>query len=157
MQKRILGGDPSDTRVSPVKWLDLEGIADVEVSSEHPDYPIEAALLPGYSHGWRASTSGKQVIRLLFKQAQQIHCVQLDFLESACQRSQEYVLRVSQDNGETFQDIARQQWNFSPEGSTSETELHCVDKSHVTHIELIITPDMQQHQAIASLERFQIA
>lgn len=157
MQKRILGSDAVDTRVSPGKWFDLEAIADVEVSSEHPDHPIEAALLPGYSQGWRASTPGKQAIRLRFKQAQQIHCVQLDFLESACQRSQEYVLRVSQDDGETFQDIARQQWNFSPEGSTSETELHHVEKSHVTHIELIITPDRQQHQAIASLERLQIA
>ena len=157
MQKRILVEHSSDTIQSSANWLDLEDIADVEVTSENPDYPIESALLSGRTQGWRAAGPGTQIIRLLFKQPKKIHCVCLEFVETECQRTQEYVLRVSQDNGEGFEEIVRQQWSFSPEGSTSETELHRIEKENVTHIELIITPDIQHQQAVATLERLQIA
>ena len=157
MQKRILVEHSSDTIQSSANWLDLEDIADVEVTSENPDYPIESALLSGRTQGWRAAGPGTQIIRLLFKQQKKIHCVCLEFVETECQRTQEYVLRVSQDNGEGFEEIVRQQWSFSPEGSTSETELHRIEKENVTHIELIITPDIQHQQAVATLERLQIA
>jgi len=157
MQKRILVGHSSDTLGSSANWLDLEDIADVEVSSENPDYPIESALLSDRVQGWRAANPGKQTIRLLFKPAQHIHCVSLEFVETEFQRTQEYVLRVSQNNGEGFEEMVRQQWNFSPDGSTSETELHRIEKENVTHIELIITPDIQYQQAVATLEKLLIA
>jgi len=157
MQKRILVEHSSDTLRSSANWLDLEEIADVEVSSENPDYPIESALLPDRGEGWRAAKPGKQTIRLLFKPAQHIHCVSLEFVETEFQRTQEYALRVSQDNGKGFEEMVRQQWNFSPDGSTSETELHRIEKENVTHIELIITPDIQHQQTVATLKRLQVA
>lgn len=156
MQKRILGDDLSDTLQSPT-WLDLEAIADVEVTSEDPLYPIESALLAETEQGWHAAVAGKQMIRLLFHQPQFVQCVALDFVESECQRTQEYVLRLFQNNAELCHDMVRQQWNFSPAGSTSESEVHYINKDNVTQMELIITPDIQYGQAKASLKRMRIA
>ncbi|MGR8931134.1 MAG: carbohydrate-binding protein [Gammaproteobacteria bacterium] len=157
MQKRILVDYPSPALETTADWLDLEMLADVEVTSEDPAFPVEAALLSHYANGWRAAEPGSQVIRICFKRPQHIHSIRLVFCEPALQRTQEYVLRVSQDNGKVFQDVVRQQWNFSPEGSTSETEQHHMDKDNVSHIELIVTPDILHRKVIASLERLQIA
>ena len=44
----------------------MEGLAEVEITSEDADHPIESALLPGRASGWRAAGPGKQTIRLLF-------------------------------------------------------------------------------------------
>jgi hypothetical protein len=42
--------------------LNLEEIARVEVSSEDPQHPIEAAFKDGANLGWRASQLGEQMI-----------------------------------------------------------------------------------------------
>src|SRR6516165_2374331 len=65
MRKRIINAaqpDPPQT----CEWLNVEEIAQVEVSSEDPQYPIESAFKRGKSLGWRASQPGEQTIRLLF-------------------------------------------------------------------------------------------
>jgi hypothetical protein len=36
-------------------WLDLEHLAEVEISSEDTEHPIGCALLDGRSGGWRAA------------------------------------------------------------------------------------------------------
>ena len=73
------------------------------------------------------------------------------------QRTQEYLLRWSGDAGQSFREIVRQQWNFSPEGSVTQTEEHRVDLSGVTVLELIITPDIGNEHALASLAELRIA
>jgi hypothetical protein len=78
-------------------------------------------------------------------------------VESEAERTQEYVLRWSHDGGKTFRDIARQQWNFSPQGSTTETEDHHVDLSGVTALELHIIPDLGGKSVPASLDQMQVA
>jgi hypothetical protein len=128
----------------------------VEVSSEDSQHPIEAALLPGYTLGWRASTPGKQAIRLLFKQAQPVMSIQLDFLESAVARTQEYLVRVSPDNGQSYVEIVRQQWNFNPQGCTAASEQHLVEFPAVSIIELHITPDINDSSVFASLEKMRV-
>jgi hypothetical protein len=57
---------------SESEWLNLERLADVEVTSEDPAHPIESALLAGESLGWRAAEAGKQTIRLRFNQPSQL-------------------------------------------------------------------------------------
>ncbi len=156
MQKRIIGDSQPVPVLLTTEWLNLETLAELEISSEHADYPIEAALLPGFSHGWRAGESGKQTIRLLFKQAQPIHGIELDFLESAIGRTQEYDLRISEDNGKSFVEIVRQQWNFNPQGSTTESERHIVNFPDTNIIELNITPDINDPNVIASLEKLRV-
>jgi hypothetical protein len=160
MKKRIITGIPSspdnDER-SPTSWLNLDALADVEITSESGEHPIEAALLSNTQRGWRAAKPGKQTIRLLFKQPQDLHRIHLIFLETAIQRTQEYQLRWSADNGRTWHEIVRQQWNFSPDGSTRETEDYMVALSGVTELELNITPDINGERAFASLEKLRVA
>lgn len=157
MKKRII----TDTLLSNEElnshWLDLEALANVEVTSEDKGYPIEGALLPFQSLGWKASTPGKQIIRLLFKQAQTLRHIHLSFLECDWVRTQEYVLRCSHDNGLTFEEIVRQQWNFSPDGSNKEVEDHLVALSSVSVLELIITPDINNENVFGSLEQLRLA
>jgi hypothetical protein len=157
MKKRIITENmPENEELNPI-WLDLEALADVEVTSETSDYPIEGALLPNQGRGWKASTPGKQTIRLLFKETLTISHIHLSFFETDAVRTQEYVLRWSHDNGLTFQEIVRQQWNFSPDGSNNQTEDYIKMLSGVSVIELIITPDINSENAFASLEKLRVA
>jgi hypothetical protein len=156
MKKRIIADISANER--PITtWLNLEALADVEITSESSEHPIEGALLSGTGRGWRAAKPGTQTIRLLFKKPQDINRIHLIFLESAIKRTQEYVLRGSKDEGQSWNEIVRQQWNFSPDGSTRETEDHTLALPGVTALELIITPDISGQRAFASLEKFRIA
>jgi hypothetical protein len=114
-------------------------------------------LLPGPTSGWRAAGSGKQTIRLLFSSPQRLRRIRLDFVEPRTARTQEYVLRWSGDGGKSFSEIVRQQWNFSPQGATSETEDHHVELPSVAVLELHIIPDTGGGNAIASLAQLRIA
>lgn len=156
MRKRIISESLPDNSPPPGNWLNLEELAEVELTSEDPDYPIEAALLPNMSQGWRASVPGQQTIRLVFKQPQHIHHIQLSFHESNTKRTQEYVLQWSQEGG-ALREITRQQWNFCPEGSTTELEDHRVDLPAAAVIELSITPDISGQACFASLSKLRIA
>ena len=157
MRKRIINPVEQDSLHPERDWLDIEKTAIVEVSSEEAEYPIEAALLSDKDSGWRASDSGKQTIRLIFDHPQQLEWIKLGFEEFAVERTQEYLLRCSSDNGESYQEIVRQQWNFSPEGSTSQIEEYHVQLTSVTILELIITPDIGERNRVASLKQLRLA
>ena len=156
MRKRILSPAQGESASSGEDWLNLEDLAEVEVTSENIAYPVESALLPGRSSGWRAARPGQQRIRLLFAHPQQLRRIQLNFVEHRAERTQEYVLRWSPDGGSSFREVVRQQWNFSPQGSTSETEDHHVELSGVTMLELSIIPDINGNSALASLARLRL-
>lgn len=157
MRKRMIDQVPHDTAPSEQDWLNVEDLADVEITSEDAAHPIESALMPGRAPGWRAAGPGKQTIRLLFSRPQRLKRIRLNFMEPSTERMQEYVLRWSPDGGRSFRDIVRQQWNFSPHGATSETEGHHVDLPAVTVLELSIVPDTSGGNALASLEQLRLA
>lgn len=156
MRKRIIGQVQEGTE-PPGDWLNVEELAEVEITSEDPAHPIEAALVPGGTSGWRAAGPGKQTIRLLFATPQPLRRICLNFLETRTGRTQEYVLRWSSDGGQSFQEIVRQQWNFSPQGATRETEDHRVELPAVAVLELSITPDTSGGNAFASLAQLRLA
>ena len=157
MRKRILV-QVQQTPLSPNQdWLNVEGLAEVEITSEDAAHPIESALLPGRASGWRAAEPGKQTIRLLFNHPQRLRRIWMNFVEPAAERTQEYVVRWSPDSGQSFQEIVRQQWNFSPQGTTNETEDHHVDLQAVTVLELSIIPDISGGNAFASLAQLRLA
>ena len=58
-------------------------------------------------------------------------------------------------------EVVRQQWNFSPHGTTEELEDYTVDLSGVTAVELRIDPDRShdptQSQNYASLQSLKLA
>ena len=156
MLKRIIG-QVQEAASSEEGWLKVEDLAEVEISSEDAAYPIESALVPGGTTGWRAAEAGNQTIRLLFKHPQQLRRIWMNFVEPQTARTQEYVLRWSSDGGQSFREIVRQQWHFSPPGTTHEMEDHHVELPPVTMLELSIIPDIGGGTAVASLAQLRLA
>jgi hypothetical protein len=138
-------------------WLDVETIASVEVTSEDDAFPIETALSLSDKQGWRAAEPGVQTIRLIFDEPQRLGRISLVFVETEIQRTQEFSLRWSRDRGESFQEIVRQQWNFSSPDATRETENYFVELSNVTLLDLTIEPDQKNRKARASLLSLRLA
>jgi hypothetical protein len=157
MRKRIIANARKGSASPDQDWLNVEGLAEVEITSEDAAHPVESALLRGQDSGWRAAGPGKQTIRLLFAHPQPLRRIWLNFLEPSAERTQEYVLRWSPDGGKSFREIVRQQWNFSPQGATSETEDHHVELPAVTVLELSINPDTSGGNAFASLAQMRLA
>jgi len=157
MHKRIIAQAQKEPASSDQDWLNVAELAEVEITSEDPAHPIESALLPDRASGWCAAGPGKQTIRLLFNHPQRLRRIWMNFVEPGTERTQEYVLRWSPDRGRSFRDIVRQQWNFSPQGATNETEDHHVELPAVTVLELSITPDISGGSALASLAQLRLA
>lgn len=158
MRKKIITPSLQTTpSASNHEWLDIEDLVDVEISSENAAHPIEAALLLNQSGGWQASEPGVQTLRLIFTKPQALQRIWLNFIETSTARGQEYVLSWSADTAQPFQEIVRQQWNFSPTGSTSETEDHHVNLSAVSVLELSIIPDIEGGDAYAKLAQLRLA
>jgi hypothetical protein len=159
MRKQLIS--PDEAPASPrVDWLDLERMTAVEVSSEDAAHPIESALLHGggaSQGGWRAAGPGAQLVRLRFDIPQRLRRIRLRIDERERERSQELVLRWSSDGGESFREIVRQQWTFSPQGATREIEDYRIDIEPVTVLELAITPDISGGPATASLAELRLA
>ena len=98
MRKRIINPVQQETTSRDLEWLNIETLAEVEITSEDPAHSFESALQPGRS-GWRAAVPGKQTIRLIFDTPQTIHRIWISFVEPSAERTQEFVLRWSPDNG----------------------------------------------------------
>jgi len=137
-------------------WMDVERLARVEITSEDPAHPIEAALGAGGEAGWRATEPGEQTIRLLFDEPAHLTRIRLGFVEPAAERTQEFVLRWSSDGGRSYHDVVRQQYTFSPRGATSEVEDFHVDLAGVTAMELAIEPDQGRGEALATLAEWRV-
>jgi hypothetical protein len=138
-------------------WLDIEQIAQVQVSSEDPAHPIESALISADSPGWRAGAPGRQMIRLIFDRPQRLTRIWLRFAEPDRERTQQFTLRWSADRDRTSQEIVRQQWHFSPAGSTIEIEDYAVDLIDTVQLELTIDPDLSAGDAVATLAEWHVA
>jgi len=157
MRKQIINQNPQNVVLSGQVWLDVPSLALAEISSEDAAHPIEAALKPGDGPGWQAAQAGEQTIRLIFDEAQKIKRIQLLFLEEQQGRTQEFVLRWSADAGQSYRDVVRQQYNFSPPGMTREFENYTVDLNGVTVLELKIIPNISGGDARASVAQLLIA
>ena len=157
MRKRIINQGTQDVSPAIQQWLNVETLAQVEVSSEDAAHPIESALIPGAESGWRAARPGPQTIRLLFDQPQTIKRMHLVFQENEHERTQQFVLRWSSNGGQSYREIVRQQYNFSLPGATSECEDYLVDLDGVTALELSIVPDIGGGPARASLNQLRLA
>ena len=156
MRKLIIAPVKNSTAVPTESWLDLEDLAVVEVTSEESSHPIESVFVPDAA-GWRAATPGTQTIRLVFDKPQRISRIWLLFEDAEHTRTQEFVLRWSSDQRETFREIVRQQWNFSQPDSTREIENYKVDLPNVSVLELIVVPDNRGGEARASVQKFLLA
>ena len=158
VRKRLISSTALGTAPQRSKdWIRLTQIAEVEVTSEDREYPIESVFNFGDGPGWRAGGSGKQTIRLLFDRPQSLKRIWLRFVETEVDRTQEFTLRWSADKERAAHEVVRQQWNFSPSGSPTEIEDYEVDLSAVSVLELTINPDIGRGQAIATLAEWRLA
>lgn len=103
------------------------------------------------------SAPGEQVIRLLFDEPTRLRSIEVRFDEHGAARTQEFVLRWSPDRGRTYSEIVRQQYTFSPPGTTREVEHFAVDIQAATTLELRVIPDIGGGSARASLTRLRLA
>ena len=140
-------------------WRDLERIARVEITSEDELFPIEHALGRTATTGWRAASTGPQVIRLHFDEPQNIRRIQLHFVHRSSERAQEFAILAGA--GSELREIVRQQFTFSPDGSTEELEDYPVTLDGITAFELQIDPDRSHDpklsQEYASLQSLRLA
>jgi hypothetical protein len=152
LRKQVIGEPtPVQSARTDVSWLDLGSIAAVELSSEDPRFPFDTVLEEG------GAQPGRQTIRLRFDRPQSIHRVRLRFVDREHERSQEFVLRYIPADGTGAREIVRQQWNFSPGGSTEEVEDYTLNLERVAVLELEIDPDRGRNTLPATLAELMLA
>lgn len=124
--------------------IPVASIATVFVTSEDPDHPIEHAF--DSQRGprgtrWVAEKTGDQTVIVAFDTPQHIGRVRLEVEERELSRTQELQLSVSTDGGETYREVCRQEFNFSPTGATFEREEWALSEATATHVKVWIRPD----------------
>ncbi|MEO6983159.1 MAG: hypothetical protein ABI072_08590 [Edaphobacter sp.] len=147
MRKTILASTDAVTTPMDGAWLDLDKIARVEISSEDAMFPIEHALGTASTTGWRAAGTGPQVMRIVFDTPERIQRIQVHVIERVAERSQEFAIFAEMEGGR--REVVRQQFVFSPGGSTEEIENFSVDLNGVTMMELKIDPDRSHDPALS--------
>src|SRR5437879_4684459 len=128
----------------PAGEINVTEVATVLVTSETADHPIDNVFDnrrgPGGSR-WVAEEPGEQTLILAFDTPQIIHQTILEVEEPEVSRTQELRLSVSHDGGQTYRELRRQEYNFSPPGTTFEREDWAVLAEGVTHLQLWMKPD----------------
>jgi hypothetical protein len=115
-------------------------------------------LLKGDSDsGWVAASAGEQQIRIVFDQPRTIEHIVLRFDELQQSRIQEFVLLWLMDKENTYREILRQQYHFSPPNTTSEIEHYQVNLKQLKTLELRIIPAIEGGEACAKLKKLRLA
>lgn len=156
MRKKVIGAAAEAGSTQEGNWLDLETIAEVEVSSEASGFPVEAALVSGSEKGWQAAALGEARIQLRFDTPIHIAQVLLHCTDSEHERSQEWSLRAQLADG-TERELLRQGWNFSPGGSTEQREVYTVNLNGVRTLTLTIDPDRGRNRYPATLAAWRVS
>lgn len=153
MRKSLLTSNPT-TSAPLAGALDVAALATVAVTSETAEHPVEDAFDnqtgPGGSR-WVAAMPGEQTLILTFDTPQDIHQVLLEVEENQESRTQELQLAVSHDGGNTYREVLRQEFNFSPPATTFEREEWTVAARKVTQLRLCIKPDKGGRPCRASI------
>jgi hypothetical protein len=143
LRKHIVKAPPSHPVPEPGE-MDIAATATVQVTSEDPAHPIEHVFDtrrgPGGSR-WVAAEPGEQTLILAFDTPQTIHQTIVEVEELEVSRTQEFRLSVSHDGGQSYRELRRQEYNFSPPGTTFEREDWKVLAEGVTHLQLWMKPD----------------
>lgn len=153
LRKHLLTHRPVSPALQPGE-KDIAALATVFVTSETADHPLEHAFDhqrgPGGSR-WMAAEPGEQVLILVFDTPQSISKILLEVEEPDVSRTQELSVAVSCDGGQTYRELLRQEYTFSPPGTTFEREVWAVTAAGVTHVQLVIKPDKGDKPCRATL------
>ncbi len=133
---------------------DIAAVATVLVSSEDPRHPIDHAFDgqrgPGASR-WIAAQPGEQTLILAFDLPRTIRKIRVEVEEPETSRTQEMTVSISQDGGQTYRELVRQEYNFSPPGTTLEHEEWSIGADAISHLQLRIKPDKGGKVGLATL------
>lgn len=144
LKKKIIPFTTGATILAPVNTIDIIHNAEVTVTSESENFPldniVDGSIGPGSSQ-WVAGTIGLQVLVFKFDTPQSITRVIYEIKEQEVARTQEVCFEVSTDSGANFREILRQEYNFSPGGSTFQREELKLDLHQITDLKMIIKPD----------------
>ena len=133
--------------------IDIAEVAAVLVTSEAPDHPIDLAFdLDRGRRGarWIAGEPGERTVTLAFAAPQTINQILLEVEEPEFARTQELHLSLSCDGGRTYRELLRQEYNFSPAGTSFERKKWKVSAQGVTHLRLV-KPDKGDKPCRATL------
>src|SRR3954468_2139153 len=124
LRKQIIKPSPETPALTSGE-IDIASMATVQVTSEDPEHPVDCAFDgnrgPGGSR-WVAGEPGEQTLILAFDAPQAIRRVILEVEEPEVARTQELQLAVSGDGGQTYRELVRQEYNFSPPDTTFKRE-----------------------------------
>lgn len=153
LRKYILQEHPIPVTPGPEE-KDIATLATVYVTSETTDAPIDHAFDhqrgPGGSR-WVAGDEGEQQIVLVFDTPQTIRTIRLEIEEREVSRTQELHLSVRRAGTEAYRELLRQEYHFSPPGTTFEREEWAVTAEAITHLQLVIKPDKGGQPSRATL------
>lgn len=98
--------------------MDVLGETRVEVSSESEEkmFPITSALSHEVTNGWRAATTGPQMLRLVFPAPRRVKRVRVHAVDRVSERTQEMVVRAGASVRELVE-VARWEFSFSRGGA----------------------------------------
>jgi hypothetical protein len=128
--------------------------ATVLVTSEDPEHPVDHAFDSHRGLGgtrWIAGEPGEQTLIVAFDAPEAVGRVILEVEEPEVVRTQELQLAISSDGGRTYRDVLRQEYNFSPPGTTFEREDWAVSAAGATHLRLQVKPDKGDKPCRATL------
>jgi hypothetical protein len=143
LRKHILKDLPG-ARVSTPDVKDIPTLATVFVTSEAPGHPIDHVFDSRRGPGgtrWIAAADGEQTVIVAFDTPQTIREIAVETEEPTASRTQVLCLSLSEDGGETYRERLRQEFTFSPPGTTFEREEWSVPAERVTHLRVVIQPD----------------
>ena len=143
LRKQIITPSAAPPAPTPGE-IDVAAVATVLVTSEDPEHPVDHAFDDRRGPGgtrWIAGEPGEQTLILAFDAPQAIRRVTVEVEEPGVARTQELQLAFSTDGGQSYRELVRQEYNFSPPGTTFEREGWAVTAEGVTHLKLWIKPD----------------
>jgi hypothetical protein len=143
LRKRLIT-QPSQAPIPVEGSIRVEDVAVVEVTSEQPHHPIDNAFDSSRGPGgtrWIADEPGTQFVTLVFDRPQTIRQIGIEVEETQESRTQELAVSASPDGGRSYQELIRQEFHFSPPGTTLERERWSVSAGAITHLRLEIKPD----------------
>jgi hypothetical protein len=143
LRKQILPKSPA-AKTRRVEEISIPDVATVLITSEMPEHPIDHICDDQRGPGgtrWIAGEPGEQTLILVFDTPRNLHAVDLEIEEPDVSRTQELSLAVSNDGGQTYREVLRQEYNFSPPHTTFEREEWHVPAEAVTNLRLSIKPD----------------
>jgi hypothetical protein len=108
------------------------------------EHPVEH-LFDG-QHGadaprWVAGEPGEQTVLLAFDTPLPTRHLLLEIHERETARTQELEVSVSTNGGNTYRELIRQEFTFSPPGTTCERETWTLSIDPITHLRLRVKPD----------------